>query len=148
MNLSFISKAVLWNRIMLDQKFFAGSGKNYSGSGQLGSWMIKKKTYLTKFTISLQKTQLKKSLKSFNLQKSIVNILKNFIYRRSFRNKVRVCRAILSRQRLIQRYRYLKSSCRIRISLQSRIRIRSRKKSFRIPNTEVKTEWLPGTKSN
>ncbi len=33
------------------------------------------------------------------LQKSWVSILKKFIYHRNFTNKVRVCRATLSRQR-------------------------------------------------
>ncbi len=33
------------------------------------------------------------------LQKTLVYIIKNFIFRRNFTNKVRVCRATLSRRR-------------------------------------------------
>ncbi len=33
------------------------------------------------------------------LQKALVSVLKNFLYRRNFTNKVRVCRATLSRRR-------------------------------------------------
>jgi hypothetical protein len=105
------SGSLLWIRIRSESepKLFArfGSEKNLSGPEPgCGMHLIKNlfnkiQNVSTKCTI--KKPFFKKKLpKKLKITKYLVYVLKNFRCRRNFRNKARVCRAILPRRSLIQ----------------------------------------------